>query len=483
MANRLVIRYYPVDGEYSQAQYNYGSFGLALWLQPESSSYDYDSPTMGIVSEYPPDGALVTASTNGNYWDGNYASVVYFPADNLTPGQYVERELFLLESDGVTIRPVDRSNLPLDVYVTGPGPEAEMVDFSTGVRVGGIRGSASYAGGAVEFGLYEDDVYSALASFWIDGEFFQPKQDGTSWQVSGLPEDTDLVFWDNASMALKATLQSPGPAPGFWTQLTRTQETEYVGAPAEPEEPTDPEEPGGDQGTHTLVAAQSPNSGFVGFESPAYSNYGSLEPGTLDVGGSTATILMLATESIMQGVNLVLEIDTYVTATIRVTIEGVMPDGEEYADLVIENDTYKSLYVPYMAQMQPGTQYAVWLEPVIEEPTGPGTVALTAGEDSGYYGFGPGYGSVSPAALTVLGLQAPLEYMDWNPDDGVYLSFELPDDSTTSYMVIAFTGDLGEFQIRVDRAGVFSGSGVLPNSGTIEAGQTYNVSYEVVESG
>lgn len=335
MANRLVIRYYPVDGEYSPAQYNYGSFGLALWLQPESSSYDSTKPTMGITSEYPPDGALVAASATGGYWDGNHASVVYFPAGGLTPGQYVERELFLLEPDGVTVRPVERSTLPMEVYVTGPGPESETLDWNTGVRVGGVRGSAAYAGGAVEFGLYEDGAYSALASFWIDGEYFQAKQDGTSWGVPGLPENTDHVFWDNTTMALKATLLSPGPAPSFWVMLKQAQEIGYEPAPVPV--PTY---------THVLVAERDPSyPEVVGYSS----DYGTLTPSDVD----GYPLGYFATQG--NGLDVTLQMSFDLTLT-----DGVMDvDIHGVGSVQIETWATNWYEVPFPEALEPGETYYV----------------------------------------------------------------------------------------------------------------------------
>lgn len=68
------------------------------------------------------------------------------------------------------------------------------------------------------------------------------------------------------------------------------------------------------------------------------------------------------------------------------------------------------------------------LEEVVFAP-GPGDpfvfyFSLTPAADGSFIGFGPGYGAVTPASIDVPGVGAlHLEYLDWSPEQGGYLSF------------------------------------------------------------
>lgn len=228
MANRLVIRYYPVDGDWSQAQYQNGYFGLAVHLSPVIGQYDAFPPTMGSPDPQSESKDLVVSS-GGGYWEGKYATVFYFDPYGMVPGEFIETEIILLGPDGSTVIPVDDSTLPLDAIVAGLGPNPyEDWDDPTVVRVN-EQAAAGYAGGALQFGIYVDDVYTPCASVWVRGAFFQPKSDGTSWTGAPIPEATPDDYYFEAhepydSQVLKVRLTA-GPPSGFWTQFTRTRET------------------------------------------------------------------------------------------------------------------------------------------------------------------------------------------------------------------------------------------------------------------
>lgn len=82
MAYRLLMRYYPVDGQFSPAENQYAYFGLALWAQPRSDEYNAAAPTMGSISEF----VSGAPASTGEWADGpfgpylayHYASVVSF---------------------------------------------------------------------------------------------------------------------------------------------------------------------------------------------------------------------------------------------------------------------------------------------------------------------------------------------------------------------------------------------------------------------
>ena len=116
--------------------------------------------------------------------------------------------------------------------------------------------------------------------------------------------------------------------------------------------------------THQLTAAQSPFTTLVGFEYEGYGNYGALTPATVVVGGSELSVCMLTTDAAMNGVNLTLELSEYITATLRVKIAGIMPADQEWVEVAINNDTYKSVYVEYMSALVDGQSYDVWIEEV-----------------------------------------------------------------------------------------------------------------------
>ena len=121
---------------------------------------------------------------------------------------------------------------------------------------------------------------------------------------------------------------------------------------------------GGAPATHQLIAASSPSDDTVGFQYPGFGNFGSISPATAMIGGEEVEIYVLSTSSIMNGVNLALQLSASVTATIRVKIEGLMPGDQEWAELSISNDTSASKYVEFMAPMVDGQTYNVWIEEV-----------------------------------------------------------------------------------------------------------------------
>lgn len=229
MANRLVIRYYPVDGDWSPAQYQSGQFGLAVHLSPVIGPYDTFPPTMGSPDPQSESTDLVKGSDDGGYWDGQYATVFYFDPYGMVPGDFVETEIILLGPDGSTVIPVDDSTLPLDAIVTGLGPNPRIGEDDPIVVNMAYQAAAGYAGGALQFGIYVDDVYTPCASVWVRGNFFQPKSDGTSWTGAPIPEATpdDYYFepygaYDSQVLRVRLTA---GPPSGFWTQFTRARET------------------------------------------------------------------------------------------------------------------------------------------------------------------------------------------------------------------------------------------------------------------
>lgn len=113
---------------------------------------------------------------------------------------------------------------------------------------------------------------------------------------------------------------------------------------------------------YQLTAASSGSN--TGFEYPGYGDYGSLVPDTVVIDGISRSILVLRTTPVMLGVNIVLELDSAVTADIRVKIGGLMPSSQEWATLSFSDDTFVSLYVEFMSGMQSGTTYPVWIEQV-----------------------------------------------------------------------------------------------------------------------
>lgn len=230
MANRLVVRFWPVDGEYSTAPSNGGAFGMSLWAQPVADSYDGGNPTMGVMDGVYAPGDLIHVVDQFTGWTGRYATAVNLSAYEIGgEGEYVEQEVFLLEEVGGGIRSVGLADLPLDVLIAGCGPSI-FVEPPSGEdgfwRETEAKAAASYAGGVVEFGLYVDEVFYSLSSFWFKGAFFDPKSDGTSWDNPVLPERTDEVRIDGADGFFRTTLRAgpAPPAPLFWTQLKQAVE-------------------------------------------------------------------------------------------------------------------------------------------------------------------------------------------------------------------------------------------------------------------
>lgn len=237
MANRLVIRYYPVDGEWSPARSNPGDFGIAVYLPPVTGQWGDRPYTMGAEGQMDWDAVKFT-----DYWawEGHYLSTVHFSpygdnddgSDAIDEGGYVEQEVTLLESDGVTVRPIDKSTLPLDVIIAGLG-SAPYLDG--GAWRTDIRAKASYAGGVVEIGLYADDEYLSLTTFWVRGTYFTPKPGDESWANPALPPQSGSVWFDEEAGLLYATLDADIPSQPFWTGFLRTVERDVAASLPEPE--------------------------------------------------------------------------------------------------------------------------------------------------------------------------------------------------------------------------------------------------------
>ena len=212
MAERLVIRYYPVDGEYNGASTTSCSFGIALWFRPPLN------PTMGALT------GSISNSEIGVRYAGNSASVVYFDVYELSEGEFAEQEIYLL-SPASDVLPVTLASLPIEVAVAGLGVEPNPSSSQTRAWVADSYSTGGYAGGAIEIGLYVDADYIPLSSFWVDGEFFTAKYDGTSWDNPVLPQPTDLYRKDEEGGVLYITLSTNATPPTFWTQLRRSVET------------------------------------------------------------------------------------------------------------------------------------------------------------------------------------------------------------------------------------------------------------------
>lgn len=231
MAYRLLIRYYPVDGDWNEAQYQSASFGLALWAQPRGADYNDAAPTMGSLTEW----VSGAPASTGEWVDTpfgpalayRYASVVSFDPWGLVEGQYVEREIILLEPDSTTVHPISPSDLPLSLVIAGAG--TGVADMSQPdavyVEIGTRWGSFAYAGGAVEIGLDDGTTFTRLGSFWIRGGFFQPKSDGTSWDNPVLPPpDMEIMSLDGDGI-VRVQLTGDFPVSAFWTNLRKVTET------------------------------------------------------------------------------------------------------------------------------------------------------------------------------------------------------------------------------------------------------------------
>lgn len=377
MANRLVIRYYPVDGEWSPARYQHGKFGLALHLSPVIGPYDDFDPTMGVTPGNFTDRSLVTNESE-DYWSGRWATVtdfVDFSEGGIQPGEYIEKEIYLLAADGVTVVPVDETTLPLQATVAGLG--AHVTSWWEDPDVVDIEERAqSYAGGALEFGIYTGDTYVPCASIWVKGTFFQPKYDGTSWSSANIPAPTpdalELVPyqtpWDQANtLSVRLAL---GPPTGFWTQLVRATQTGTGAAapsvpdpeePVDPEEPGEPGEPGEPSGTHRLVAGKHPWGSEVGFQFPQYGEFGTLTPGTLDVDGEPVEIALFYGRNVMVGAEITLEFTQTVSGIVRAVLPGLMPPGHDYVDFLLNGSEYFTLYMDSMQAFEEGETYDITL--------------------------------------------------------------------------------------------------------------------------
>lgn len=221
MANNLIMRFYPVDGEYSSAESNGGSFGIGVWIQagePPWYDYNYSNPTMAVPSQEYPDYAAV-----GQFAHDNMA-VAYFDAYTLSGSMYVEVEVQLLSPAGSVI-PLTSASFPLDVYLAGLGAyPTPPTDPANPVWEGS---GSNYAGGVLEIGFYDEtNAYVSLSAIWVDAGFFQPKADGTSFDNPMLPASTSSQFYfDESTGLLTITLESNTIPPAFWVNKRNTTET------------------------------------------------------------------------------------------------------------------------------------------------------------------------------------------------------------------------------------------------------------------
>lgn len=232
MADRLVIRYYPVDGEYSTADNQSGNFGISMWAQPLAGYYDDSKPTMGAVG-----GSLDGDRVGGDrVWGEEYsgvgvhASTVHFDVYGLAEGGFAEQVVLLLEPDSATVRTVTRADLPLDVIVAGLGPTRTENVPGDGRPWRADHGSGGvYAGGVIEIGLYEGEAFTPLTSFWVRGLSFEPKSDGSSWANPALPPQSETLRVDADDLLgiVRATLAVQPvrePVTAFWTRLVLATE-------------------------------------------------------------------------------------------------------------------------------------------------------------------------------------------------------------------------------------------------------------------
>ena len=230
MAYRLLMRYYPVDGDWSPAEYQNASFGLALWVQPRGTDYNDSAPTMAHLTEW----VSGAPASTGEWVDTpfgptlahHYASVVSFYPGGLVEGQYVEQEIILLEPDSTTVRQLTPSDLPIALVIAGAGTgdyDWQRPDVYT-IPSGGRWGSFAYAGGAVEIGLDDGTTFTRIGSFWIRGEFFAPKSGDASWSNPALPPpDRELFFLDTDGV-VHVQLAADFPVLPFWTQIKQAVE-------------------------------------------------------------------------------------------------------------------------------------------------------------------------------------------------------------------------------------------------------------------
>lgn len=230
MAYRLLIRYYPVDGEYSPANSQNANFGLSLWAQPRSHAYDDGAPTMASVSEYVSGGPASKGTWEngpfGPYLAYHYASVISFAPYPVSEGGYIEHEIILLEPDSTTVRQISPADLPLNLVIAGAGLGAPdyMQPQAASIPDGSGWGDFAYAGGAVEIGLDDGTTFTRLGSFWIRGGFFQPKSDGTSWDNPALPPPNLELFSLDGDGVVRVLLNADVPTPAFWTQIKQAVE-------------------------------------------------------------------------------------------------------------------------------------------------------------------------------------------------------------------------------------------------------------------
>ena len=226
MAGELIIRYWPVDGSYQPAGFNSFNGGVTAEVQVTPGAFhnpDAAKPTM-IAPGYTDWDKLGDNLGSGQY---SHAGMVYQQSIfGTVEGQFVEMSFTLLDQTGAIV-PVLLGSLPMDVYLVGMGPSPSANGPSPSIWSDGWPGGRmTYAGGALQLGVYDDATFVELGVVWVDGGFFNAKPDGASFANPLLPKRTTNVTVDPVSYALVVALQPAAlPASIFWTQLRRSVET------------------------------------------------------------------------------------------------------------------------------------------------------------------------------------------------------------------------------------------------------------------
>lgn len=116
---------------------------------------------------------------------------------------------------------------------------------------------------------------------------------------------------------------------------------------------------GGGDAPYQLMAADGGSR--TGFQIGAY---GALEPATISIGGVDHPIEILATAQDGTSVTLTFQIDSQVNASLRLKIDGLMPQGEEWAYLDLIFSSYSVVTIENMSAMVAGQTYGIWIEEV-----------------------------------------------------------------------------------------------------------------------
>lgn len=228
MAGELILRYWPVDGAFPQS--SYVKFGVATRVQtPTLPYFEYDpsDPTMYQVGyDYNLDGDGVGPKQidQYRYRYANAASVVSLGGEGLVEGEYAEAAVRLLGAGG-TVIPVGLEDMPLTLYLVGlSGNPQRYENPPRWSDPGGYTAGIEYAGGVIQVGLYEAGEFVSLGSAWVDGSFFTPKGDGSSWSNPALPPEAN-VRYDEETNFIYMDLAPTRPVEAFWTQRVQATET------------------------------------------------------------------------------------------------------------------------------------------------------------------------------------------------------------------------------------------------------------------